>query len=205
MSSTISISQRSDTLSISTSKRTTNGFWLPAKSISALLATVELSALTLKLVHGDRGEMTGSVVLCLVLVDFVDGDGGVHDGGLNSLLLDDGLDVLVNVVVDMFACNDGVGGGSVLSLADVASVLELGVLRGESLLDVVVIAMLDVAVLDADHVVRVLLREDFLVLDGLDGGVVVVLVDLAVNSGGDIFVVGATDVLVGHGGVDGLG
>jgi hypothetical protein len=203
--STISISHRSGTLSTSTSKRTTDGLWLAIKSISALLATVKVSAFTVELVHGNRGEMTGSVVLCLVLVDFVDGDGGVHDGGLDSLLLDDGLDILVNVVVDVFTCNVRVGGGCVLSLADGAGVLELGVLRGEPLLDVVVIAVLDVAVLDAAHVVRMLLREDFLVLDGLDGGVVVVLVDLAVNGGGDIFVVGAIDVLVGHGRVDGLG
>jgi hypothetical protein len=49
------------------------------------------------------------MVLGLVLVDFVDGNGGVDDGWLNCLLLDDGLDVLVNVVVYVFACNSGVG------------------------------------------------------------------------------------------------
>jgi hypothetical protein len=36
------------------------------------------------------------VVLRLLVVDLVDGDGGVHDARLDGLLLDDGLDGLVD-------------------------------------------------------------------------------------------------------------
>jgi len=81
---------------------------LAAESIAAFLAAVEVSALALELVHGDGRERASSVVLGFVLVDFVDGDGGVDDGWLNCLLLDDWLDVLVDVVVNVFACNSGV-------------------------------------------------------------------------------------------------
>lgn len=37
------------------------------------------------------------MVLRFIVVDFVDGDGSVDDGGLDRLLLDNGLDGLVNV------------------------------------------------------------------------------------------------------------
>lgn len=44
-----------------------------------------------------------------------------------------------------------------LGLADGAGVLELSLLGGDAMLEVVVTAVLDIAVLDAGHVVRVLL------------------------------------------------
>jgi len=49
------------------------------------------------------------VVLGLILVHFVNGDGSVNDGGLDSLLLHDGLDVLVYVVVDVLSRHTSVG------------------------------------------------------------------------------------------------
>jgi len=54
-------------------------------------------------------------------------------------------------------------------------------LGGEAFLDVAVVAVLDLAVFDIGHVVRVLLWENLAVVDGLNGGVVMVLVDLAVD------------------------
>jgi len=49
--------------------------------------------------------LSSSVVLGFILVDFVHWDGGVDDGWLDGLLLDNGLDVLVHVMVYMLACN----------------------------------------------------------------------------------------------------
>lgn len=71
-----------------------DGARLAAKGVGALLAPRERAALALELVHGDGGEGGGGVMLGFVLVHLVDGDGGVDDGGLDGLLLDDGLDVL---------------------------------------------------------------------------------------------------------------
>ena len=91
-----------------------------------------------------------------------------------------------------------------LRVADGGGVLELRVLGGEALLDVLVVAVLEVAVLDAGHLVALLLGEHLAVLDGLHGGVVVVLVHLAVYGRLGVFVLGALDILVGDGGVEGL-
>jgi len=106
-------SDRSSTGSTGTTKsgvvRTTqsvsNGARLASEGIGALLTTCERASLLLELGHGDSGKRGGGVVLGFVVVDFMDGDGGVDDGGLDGLLLDDWLDVLVYVVVDVFASN----------------------------------------------------------------------------------------------------
>jgi hypothetical protein len=72
------------------------------------------------------------------------------------------------------------------------------------LLYVVVVAVLDVSVLSSSHVVGVLFREDFLVLNWLHRCVVVVLVDLAINGFGNVLMLSASYVLIGDGWVDGL-
>jgi len=86
-----------------------------------------------------------------------------------------------------------------------ASVLELSLLGLETVADVFVVAVLDVAFFDLAHVVGVLFWEDFGVLDGLDGGVVMVLVDFAVDDLGCVLMLGAGYVFVCDGWVDGLG
>lgn len=77
-------------------------FWLSSKCISAFLTSSQVSALALELVHANSRQVSGIVVLRLVLVNFVDWDGGVHNVWLDSLLVDDRLDCLVDVMVDMF-------------------------------------------------------------------------------------------------------
>ena len=74
--------------------------------------------MTLELIYGDSWESRSSVVLSLILVDFVDGSSGVSNWWLDNLLLGDWLNVLVNVVADVLACNGWVGKLSVLNLAD---------------------------------------------------------------------------------------
>lgn len=51
-------------------------------------------------------------------MDLVNRDGGVHNGGLDGLLLNDWLDVLVYVMVDVLAGNSWVGRSRVLSISD---------------------------------------------------------------------------------------
>lgn len=144
------------------------------------------------------------MVLSLVLVNFVDGDGGVDDGGLDGLLLDDGLDVLVDVVVDVLAGNGANLSTGPLGLAYGTSVLELSCLGGETFLDVVVITVLDLTVLYTCEIVGVLFRENLAVNDWLDRGVVVVLVHFAIDSCLDVLVVGRQYCLVLDGRVDHL-
>jgi len=136
------------------------------------------------------------VVLGLIVVDFMDWDGGVDDGRLDGLLLDDWLDGLVDVVVNVLARQGWCSGRSVLSLSDLFGALELSSLSLESLSHVLIVAVVDLAVLSANQVVRVLLRKNLTVLDGLDGGVVVILVNLAVDDLLGFLVLGAGDVLI---------
>lgn len=93
------------------------------------------------------------MVLGLVLVNLMDWDGGVDDGWLDGLLLDDGLDVLVDVVVDVLAGNGWVGGRCMFCGANLTGVLELSLLGCNTLLDMIIVAVLDVAVLNTDDVV----------------------------------------------------
>jgi hypothetical protein len=58
---------------------------LANEAVLTLLAADEGTALLLELGHGNGGESGGSVVLGGVVVDLVDGDGGVGDVGLNGL------------------------------------------------------------------------------------------------------------------------
>jgi len=203
-SSSIVLSQRSSAFGASASKGTTNRSWLTSKSISALLTTRKVSSLSVELIHGHGRQRGSSVVLGLILVNLVDRDSGVNNGWLNSLLLDDWLNVLVDVVVDVLASNRWCSCAGVLGLTDFAAVLELSGLSSETVLDVRVVAVLDVAVLNTCHLVAVLLGKDLTVLDGLDGCVVVILVDLTVYCGGHILVSGGSDMLVLDGGVDRL-
>jgi len=200
----ISVSQACSAPGTLPTESSAHRFWLAGKRISSLLASTELTALARELRQGHRWELASSVVLGLVLVNLMDRNGGVDNGRLNRLLLDDGLDVLVHVVVDMLACNSLALGGGTLCLAEFAGVLELGLLGCEAGLGVFVGAVLDVAVLDAGHLVGVLFGEDLAVLDGLDGGVVVVLVDFTVDGFGLLVDLGASYVLVLDGGVDSL-
>jgi len=171
---------------------------LTLEAVVALLTAGQDTALLLKVLKTDGREGRRRVVLGGVVVGLVDRDGGVGDVRLDGLLLDDGLDGLVDVVVDVLAGNGGVDRLGGLVLAGVDLVLELGGLGAQALGYLAVIAVLEAAVLNGAEVVVVLLSKALLVVDGLDRGVVVVLVDLLVNGGGHILVVDPVTRLMSH-------
>jgi len=180
--------------------------WLRAavEGIGTLFTAGKGTALALEFGHAHGWESSGGVVLGSVVVDLVDWHGGVHDVWLDSLLVDDGLNLLMHMVVDMLASNDWLGSSLVLTLNTSGGILEACLLSSELLLHLIGVVMLKVAVLDTDEVVVVLLWEDLSVLHRLDGSVVVILVDLLVYGGGDVLVVDLGNCLLGHGGVHGL-
>lgn len=61
------------------------GARLALKAVLALLTASQRAARLLELGHGDGRESRGLVVLGSVVVDLVDGDGGVGDVRLNGL------------------------------------------------------------------------------------------------------------------------
>lgn len=154
--SAVVLSQRGCALRTCTSKSSANRSWLAVERISALLTSSESTALLPELGHGDGREGGGSVVLGFVLVDLVDRDGGVNNGWLDGLLFDDGLDVLVDVVVNVLPGDCWCGDGLCLTLSDSAGVLELSGLGGQTFLYVLVVAVLDVAFFGSSHLVAVL-------------------------------------------------
>ncbi len=111
---------------------------------------------------------------------------------------------LVDMVMDMLA-----GGGwqsrlGVLSLVSSASVLELRGLHLKTLSCLRLVTMVELSLFDRDYVVGVLLWQDLLVLEGLHGGVVVILVNFTVNSFGDVLMASGRDGLIDNRCVDSL-
>lgn len=86
----------------------------------------------------------------------------------------------MDVVMDVLAGNDWQNGLGVFAFNVKELILELGGFLGQPALDFGLIIMLEAAVLDGDEVEVVLLVERGFIMDGLDGSVVVVLVDLLV-------------------------
>jgi len=181
---------------------TTNSAGLTLEAVVALLTASQDTTLLLEVGHGDGGKSRGGVVLGSVVVNLVDRDGGVDNVGLNGLLVDNGLDGLVDVVVDVLTADGGGNGLGVDSLDLGALVSKLGSLGSKALLDLGVVAVLERAVLDSGKVVVVLLGENLTVLDGLDRGVVVVLVNLLVDGSLDLLVLLELMALVGDSGSD---
>jgi len=85
---------------------TANRSWLARESIRSLLTTRKVATLALELAHADGWQLRSSVVLSLVLMDLVYGNGAVDNAWLYGLLVYDGLNILVYVVVDMLT-SDG--------------------------------------------------------------------------------------------------
>ena len=138
------------------------------------------------------------------VVGLVDGDGGVHDLGLDGLLVDDRLDGLVDVMVDVLTGGNAGVGLCVVCLGGGGGVPKLGCFTRKTLFCLALILVVELAMLNWDHVVGVLLGEDLLVSQRLHGCVKMVLVDLTVNGLCDVFMTSGLDGLGGDGRVDPL-
>lgn len=76
------------------------------------------------------------------------------------------------------------------------SVLELGCFPVESRFDLCWVGMFEFLVLDACHLVGVLLWKNLSILNWLNGGVVMILVNLSVNRGGDLLLADGLNLLM---------
>lgn len=175
-----------------------NVLGLALEAVVALATSAENTTLLLELGHGHGRKLRGLVVSGSVVVDLVDGDGGVDHVGLDGLLVDDGLDGLVDVVVDVLAADGSVGTLAVGSSLDYALVLEGGLLGSKIPLGGIGVPVVELAVLDGAKLRGVLLRKNLAVVDGLDSAVVVVLVNFLVNSSVDLLVDVRLDNLLLH-------
>ena len=106
---------------------------------------------------------------------------------------------LMNVVVDMLSSNHWCYGVALLNTAVYPLILELCTLLLETCFDGLLVTMTELSVLNGDHVMLVLFRKDFAVFDWLNGGMVVVLVHLAVNGALSFFMANLCDLLIHNG------
>jgi hypothetical protein len=135
----------------------------------------------------------------------MDGNNSVNDFWGNGLLVDDWLDSLMDMMMNMLALDSRCSSCGVSGLVGVGGVLKLGSLTLESEASLIMVVVVELLVDGILHDVVMLLREDFLMLNRLDGGVVVVLVNLTVDSLGELLMTGGLDVLAGNRWADALG
>jgi hypothetical protein len=105
---------------------------------------------------------------------------------------------LVNMVMDVLASNDRCNGVGLL-LLDATRALKLSSFLLKTGLHRFWVTVLEVTLLGTHHLVRVLLWQDFAILHRLNGGVVVVLVNLTIDNSLSLFMTLLDDVLVDHG------
>merc|ERR1711900_78880 len=178
---TILLGQGSSTVGTSSAESSANRTRLACEGIGTLITAREMSSLLLELVHGDSGERGGGVVLCLVLVHLMNGHSSVDDRGLNGLLLNYRLDVFMDVVVDVLASNGWIGRRGVLGISDSTSILNWACSAARRSLTCSSLPCFKLRV-STPAIWWLLLWENLAVLDRLNGGVVVILVNLSVNS-----------------------
>jgi len=172
---------------------------LALETVVTLLTAAENTALLLEVVHADRGQRGGCMVLGGVVVNLMNGHSGVHNVGLDNLLVHDWLNGLMHVVVDVLACNDRSDGVRLLPLNALPLIPKLSLLGCETLLNLLRAVVLELTVLDGNNVVVVLLRELLGIEHRLHRGVVVILVNLLVDGGLNLLVLHTVDGLVGYG------
>jgi len=171
-----------------TSGATANVLGDTLELVVALLATAQDSTLGLELVHGHGGQSSSLVVGCSVVVDLMNGNSSVDNVGLDDLLVDNRLNSLVNVVVDVLSAN---GRCYTLALGGTfytALIPELSLLLNKVPLGRVVVTVVKLAVLYATKLGSMCLGKHVTVLNGLNSAVVVILVDLLVDSSVDLLV-----------------
>jgi len=164
--------------------------------VVALLATRERSSLLLEIIHAHRWESGRSVVLCGIVMDLMHWHSRVYNVRLNGLLLNHRLDILMHVMVDMFARNRRFDAGRTLALDVGLLVLILALLLFQTALHLISIVVLERTVLCRHQIVMMLFGQGLRVVDWLLGGMVVVLVNLLVGGCRCSLVLCPRDILV---------
>jgi len=185
--------------------RTNSGRSLVVSVLVVTVLVLVLSAnLGLELGQGNGGQ-DGVLVDDGSVVDLlVDGDGGVNVGVLDGLTVDDGLDGLVDVVVDVLGGNGRGGSQSPVHITDLLGIPVKGPLLLELLPVLGEHIMLALPRNLGDDIVLVLSRSLNLIDDGLNSVLVVVDVPLPVDGLDLLDGLVTRDVLLDDGG-GGLG
>lgn len=180
-------------------KSASDGAGFTLKSIVALLAATKNTALALEVGHADSWESGGRVNLRSVVVNFVNGHCGMYDMRLDGLLMHNRLDRLMNVMMDVLALDGGCHGFGLPSCSNVPFILKLSCLLLQTGSYITLVTVVVLFMLDTGKIVRVLLWQNLTIVHGLNGSVVVVLVNLLVDCGCDVLVSCGVDGLAYYG------
>lgn len=185
--------------------------WAAVLTVCALVAAAERSSILLELLHAHGRQCGGGMVLCGVVVDLMDGLGGVDNVRLDSFyarvsidrddfvrriartLLHDRLDRLVDVMMHMLATDGRGSAAGVLALNARLCIFVLILLGSKTLLHPAGIIVLVGTFLCRQEIVMVLLWERLLVVHWLLSGVVVILVNLTIDRSGLLVMLRAVD------------
>jgi len=118
--------------------------------------------------------------------------------------LHDRLNRLVNVMVHVFSTNRRCHTLALCGPLDHSLILKLSLLLNKVPLGGVMVAVIELAMLNSTEFGFVTLGKHLAILDWLYGAVVVILVDLLVNSSIDLFVLMRLDSLMCHSGSNSL-
>jgi len=165
------------------------------KGIRSLSSASKGTTLLLVLVHRDRGQGGSAVNASLVVMDLVNWDSGVYDLGLNSLLVHNRLDGLVDVMVNMLALKNRSMRLRACSVSYDTLIMHPRLLSPQCPLDGGLVAVVEFPVDNLAEIALMLLGQHLLVIDGLFYSVIVVLVNLLIDGSADLFMLGGLDGL----------
>lgn len=169
-------------------ERATDVLWLALEAVILLLTAAQDTTLVLEFGHGQGGQMGSLMMFGGIVVSFVDGNGGMDNVGLHCFLVDYRLDRFVNVVMDVFTANSGHGILAVCSVMCYTLVSEASLLGGQRPLGTLMVAVVELAMLDFAQVGVMLLGEHFSIMHRLYCSVVVILMHLLVDGSCDVLV-----------------
>jgi len=149
--------------------------------MSVALAASDHATRLSELVKSLHGQSRNAMMLRRSVVGLMNRDNSVDNLWLDSLLVDDGLDSLVHMVMNVLTSNCGSSSGRVGCVSCGGSVLELTKFSTHSAVCLFLVVMSELALNFGQHVMDMLLWKNFLMGNGLHCGVVMVLVDLSVN------------------------
>jgi len=149
--------------------------------MSVALAASDHAARLGELIKSLHGQSRNAMMLRRSVVGLMNGDNSVDNLWLDSLLMDDGLDSLVHMVMDVLTSDCGSSSSRVGCVSCGGSILELTKFSAYSAVCLFLVVMSEFALNLGQHVMDVLFWKNLLVSDGLYSSVVVVLVDLSVN------------------------
>ena len=136
------------------------------------------------------------MVNSLVVVSLVDGHRGMDNLRGDSLLVHDWLNSLVNVMMNVLAFNARSRASGVVSVVSLGGISELSGRFLEFAVGIFSVAVAELAFFHTGHLVSVLLGHHLLVVYRLDGGVVMLLMNLTVNGFLGLLMSGGLDSLL---------